>query len=177
MDERRRFAVAMSGVLGTIGLAAGIALTGPGLQTVTPVAAPARMAAARPLTALAIPAVTVPEPRHAPLPRGRRASRPGPTVVSTVLSPTDSAVPVAVTPQFVRAVNTPPHSSPDSPARLQATTHAVLLTGAPQAHGESAFGLTGRPEGRDPVASAFVVAGSEVGAGFKTVGRTIRRLF
>ena len=177
MDERRRFAVAMSGVLGTIGLAAGIALTGPGLQTVKPVMEPAGMAVAQPLTALAIPAVTVPEPAAGSLAPERRASARDPRVASTVLPPTSEALPVAVTPQFVRAVDMPPHSSPDSPARLQATTHAVLLTGAPQAHGESAFGLTERPEGRGPVASAFVVAGSEVGASFKTVGRTIRRLF
>ena len=177
MDERRRFAVAMSGVLGTIGLAAGIALTGPGLQTVTPAASPARMPAAQPLTALEIPAVTVPDPSAASLPRERRAPRPDSRVASTVPPLTDSAVPVPVTPQIVRAVDTPPHASPDSLARLQATTHAVLLTGAPQARGESAFGVTEQREGRGPVASAFVVAGTEVGASFKTVGRTIRRLF
>ncbi len=177
MDERRRFAVAMSGVLGTIGLAAGIALTGPGLQTVTPVAAPAPMAAARPLTALAIPSVTMPEPSAAHLPRERRASRPDSRVASTVRPPTDGAVPVAGRPEVVRAVDTPPHSSPDSPARLQATTNAVLLTDAPQAHSESAFVLTERHDGRGPVASAFVVAGTGVGASFRTVGRTIRRLF
>ena len=177
MDERRRFAVAMSGVLGTIGLAAGIALTGPGLQTVTPAARPARVAATQPLMTLAVPAVTVPAPAAASLAPRRRASGPETRVPSSVLPRTDSAVPLVVAPEIARAVDTPPHSSPDSPARLQATTHAVLLTGAPQAHGESAIVLDERREGRGPVASALVVAGSEVGASFKTVGRTIRRLF
>jgi len=178
MDERRRFAVALSGVMGSIGLAAGIALTGPGLHTVAPLSEPARMAS-RPLPMLSMPdwASASAAPPVAPLAHVRRQPATETTVTSAGQRAAFNAVPAPEAPDVVRAFDVTPYRLADGPAHLQATTHAVVLTDAPDASAESALGAIERRPTRSPVASAFVVAGTEVGSGFKSVGRTLKRLF
>jgi hypothetical protein len=171
MDERRRFAVALAGVLGSIGLAAGIALTGPGLRTVAPQAVPATMAAPRPLPALSMPEWDA--DADVPAVRARRE----PLKVAAIV-PAASHVPVGpVHPEVVRAVEETTAHVAAGPLPLQATTRVVVLTDAPHARGASALGPAERQSNRGPVVSAFVVAGTEVGSSFKTVGRTLKRLF
>jgi hypothetical protein len=174
MDERRRFAVALAGVMGSIGLAAGIALTGPGLRTVAPQTRPATMAALRALPALSMPEWDADaDVADAFVVRARRE----PLKVAAIV-PAASHVPVGpVQPEVVRAVEPTPAHVATGPAPLQATARVVVLTDAPHARGASALGPAERRSNRGPVVSAFVVAGTEVGSSFKTVGRTIKRLF
>ena len=178
MDERRRFAVALSGVLGSIGLAAGIALTGPGVRTVAPRVEPSRIARSRPLPALSLPDWTASLSAAAPLTQPPRALSRGAKsrLTSTTMTVASDAAPAPVVSEVVRATDTMPGHA-WGPEPLRATTRAVVIVDAPHADAESALASAERRPTRGPVTTAFVVAGSEVGSGFKTVGRTIRRLF
>lgn len=182
MDERRRFAVALSGVLGSIGLAAGIALTGPGVRTVAPRVEPSGIAASRPLPALSLPdwpeSVSAPAPvrqaRQQP-PRALSSGARSP-LTSTTMTVASDAAPAPVVAEVVRVNDTMPGHA-WGPEPLRATTHTVVIVDAPHASAETALASAERRSNRGPVTTAFVVAGSEVGSGFRTVGRTLKRLF
>ena len=52
-----------------------------------------------------------------------------------------------------------------------------MLRGAPHAESSDVVAADSRPRERGAVTGALVSAGTHIGGGFKTVGRTLRRAF
>ena len=180
MDERRRFATALAGVAGLLAIAGGIATTGPRRPETLPVAPAAdTRPVAAPLRALPLPAWSQATPaaraqrgRVSPVSSARAVIAPPPSrlaageLESPSIGPAETGQPLllAVSPRVV-PMRQPPAAvaASVSETRPASRTSPATRPDPVRRHG--------------PVSGALVTAGQEVGAGFRTVGRTLKRLF
>ena len=179
MHEKPRFGIALAGVGGCLCIAAGIVLTAP--------------------HEIAVPSVNGLPVRHAPsgcrdcrCRRGlmwqplsplqeRRVRSPG---VHEAL-PSDAHVLAQVDAPRAETVTAAPavlnrQSSPGKLAQCIEVVNRqfpvpVVLSNAPSARGKNVAETGGRDRG--PVTGALVTAGTHIGGGFRTVGRTLKRVF
>jgi len=172
MGEQQRFAVALGGVAGCLVVAAVIVVTGPGNITPPPVpGVPATLADRLP---------RVPMPSWSDVAVAPRPSRAAASVRVARLESRE-AVPVAQTTTGAIAwAAAPPDVDEPSPllsslAMRQATMPVVVGNAPTPADTVVAARQPAREHGL--VTGAFVTAGTHVGGGFKTVGRTLRRVF
>jgi hypothetical protein len=176
MNERRRFLVALSGLAGSLGLAAGIALTGPVRPSPQPVAVAPVPAA--PAAAMAMPLPALPVPASAPARRDN--ARP----------PDPAPAPAARAPRALAAVHVPvPVQSrlpalehgqrrPPSRALLPGRAYEAALSASAPTAVAAPPPAPGDPAARrGAVSQGVAAAGHHMGAGFGTAGRTLRRLF
>lgn len=172
MHEQRRFAIALASIGGCVCLAAGIVVTGLPEVTTVPVAAVPKAPAAQMLPPLPMPSL-----RKVPPMGKRRIEGERDRTVEKLEAP---RVDRRVQSSVVNRQFTPPPLP--QPASLGATPLAAasvppILSNAPRATGTHVvFAESGARE-RDPVTGAFVTAGSHVGKSFRTVGRTLKRMF
>ena len=173
MHEQQRFALALAGVGGCLCLAAGIMLTAPRDLEMPSVDA-------RPVApAEGLPRVAMPEWSEVtviPAPAAPRVKRAGADAVAL-------AGPAPAAPTASARIELPPVT----PVALEATAPRVLrdarsslpvmLPAAPRANGLEV--AAARPPARwhGAVTGAFVTAGTHVGGGFRTVGRTLKKVF
>jgi hypothetical protein len=178
MHEKQRFAIALAGIGVCLGIAAGIVVTGPPVVTTAPVA-DAPMAARGP----GLPHVPMPSWDHSAtdtLPT-RINVRPAtnltglPRVAAVSPSAPANLRASVVNRQFTSPLLTQPSSFDALP--LAAASRPVTLSDAPHATGADIVLAEHRTRERGVVTSAFVTAGAHVGGSFKTVGRTLRRVF
>jgi len=168
MGEQQRFAVALGGVGGCLVIAAVIVLTGPGDVTPPPVVSvPATVAHRLP---------RVPMPSWSDVIVAPRISRAAAPVRAARLESRE-AVPVAqTTTGEIALASAPPDIDEPSPLpssiAMRQATMPVVVGHAPR---PTETALATRQRG--PVTGAFVSAGTHVGGGFKTVGRTLKRVF
>jgi hypothetical protein len=178
MHEKPRFAIALAGVGGCLCIAAGIVISVPRES--------------------ALPSVNgLPAPRAERLPRLPMPS--WSDVAAPVASATAARPESSVQEAHVRAhVDAPrvealiaapavinrqssPRESSGTPSAIEGSIVnrqfpvPVLLTNPPSAGGKSVAETGGRDRG--PVAGALVTAGTHIGGGFRTVGRTLKRVF
>jgi hypothetical protein len=172
MGEQKRFAVALGGVGGCLVIAAVIVVTGPG--DVTPPLVP------RVSATFADRLPRVPMPSWSDVTVEPRAPRAAGSVRIARLESRD-AVPVAqTTTGTIAPASAPPDLDeprplPSSIAMRQATM-PVVVGHAPRPT-DAALATREPARERGPVAGAFVTAGTHVGGGFKTMGRTLKRVF
>jgi hypothetical protein len=188
MHEQRRFAIALASIGGCVCLAAGIVVTGLPEVTTVPVPAVPKAPAAQMLPPLPMPslrevppmaAATASAPGNLPLDlfgKLRADGERGRTVEKLGAPRVDRSVQSSV----VNRQFTPPPLP--QPALLGATPLTVasmppMLSNAPRATGTHVVFAESRARERDPVTGAFVTAGSHVGKNFRTVGRTLKRVF
>jgi hypothetical protein len=171
MGEQQRFAVALGGVGGCLVIAAVIVVTGPGAVTPPVPDVPATFADRLP---------RVPMPSWSDVTVAPRASRAaGPVRVARLES--REAVPVAQTTigDIALAPAPPdidaPRPLPSSIGMRQAPM-PVVIGHAPRPT-DTVFAAQEPAGERGPVTGAFITAGTHVGGGFKTVGRTLKRVF
>ena len=170
MHEKPRFGIALAGVGGCLCIAAGIVLTAP--------------------HEIAVPTVNDLPPARAerlprlPMPSWSDVSTPVAASVSTAR--TESRVPDALpSDAHVLAHVDAPRAEmvTAAPAVLHRQSSIVnrqfpvpvVLSNAPTASGTNVAETGGRDRG--PVTGALVTAGTHIGGGFKTVGRTLKRVF
>ena len=171
MQEKPRFAIALSGVVGCLCLAAGIIITAPRASVIPPVPS-VPVARAERLPGLPMPSWSdVKAPvvsRLAARPVSRFGLREAPLSDATL---------------FVRPDAPPVEAATAAPAVLNRQSAIVnrqfpvpvVFSNAPTATG-GADRRTVADE-RGPVTSALVTAGTHIGGGFRTVGRTIKKVF
>ena len=172
MGEQQRFAVALGGVVGCLGIAAVIVLTGPGDVTPLPVPGVSAPLADR-LARMPMPSwsdVTV-------APRAADAAAP----VRVARLESRDAVPIAQTATGAIALASAPPDVDDpgplpSSIAMRQATMPVVVGHAPRPT-DTVFAAQEPVRERGPVTGAFVTAGTHVGGGFKTVGRTLKRVF
>ena len=168
MQEKPRFAIALAGVVGCLGLAAGIVVTAP-RTGVLPAVPGVPVARAEPLPRLPMPSWS---DVKAPV-----VSRPAARPVSWSRLP---EAPFSNAASFVR---------PDAP-QVEAVTAVlsrrssivnrqfpvpVVFSNAPSAaSGANQAAVAGE---RGPVTGALATAGTHIGGGFRTVGRTLKKVF
>ena len=161
MDEKGRFAVALAGVGGCLCLAAGIVFSGLG-DTVAPSVNAPLSARVETLPRWPLPSwadVAEPQPaRRAPLSAARDI------VMATVVD-LPAATETAMESAPLRALSTRRLAIPMLVATAPDAARAQVL--APQEPTRSHGAVTG----------ALVTAGTHIGGSFKTVGRTLRRVF
>jgi hypothetical protein len=199
MRETQRFALALAGIGACLGIAAGIMVTGVADVPVVPVPnlPPAR--AAQTLPRFSVPSwsdVTSDE-ATAPTRRQVRAATSGSGVTMSAsdvamatTADTSALGKLRVDGERGRTVETleaPPlhrgmHSSlatrqSSVTTPLDARPVPLMLSGVPRATGADLVVAQSRTRERDAVTSAFVTAGSHVGKSFRTVGRTLKRVF
>jgi hypothetical protein len=172
MHEQQRYALALAGVGGCLCLAAGILLTAPRDLEIPPVDA-RPVAPAEGLPRVAMPSwseVTV-TPAAAP-----RVTRVGAVAVAVAESaPAASAASARVELFSVTPVSL--EAAAPRVLRGARSSMPVMLPAAPQANGLEVAVARPPARGHGVVTGAFVTAGSHVGGGFRTVGRTLRRVF
>ena len=170
MNERRRFLVALSGLAGSLGLAAGIALTGPVRLSLPPIAAAPPAAMAAPLPALPVRA-WAPSRRARPVPREPAAGAAHPLrALASVHVPLNARTQEPALERDQRQHVTP--------ALLRGRTlEAALAARAPAAVAAAPTAQADAAPHRGAVSGGVVAAGHHMSAGFRTVGRTLRRLF
>ena len=176
MHEQQRYALALAGVGGCLCLAAGIMLTAPRDLAIPSVDA-------RPVTpAEGLPRVAMPSWSEvtvtpAPAPRVNRVRAVAVALAETVPEPTPAA-PIASARVELFAV-TPVSLEAAAPRVLRGARSSmpVMLPTAPQANGLEVVAARPPARGHGAVTGAFVTAGTHVGGGFRTVGRTLRRVF
>jgi hypothetical protein len=180
MHEKQRFAIALAGIGVCLGIAAGIVVTGPPVVTTAPVA-DAPMAAGAP----GLPNVPMPswdDSGTGALPM-RTNSNVLPATNRTVLARVAAVAPAAPVNLGTSVVNrqfTSPslaQSSSFHALPLAVASRPVPLSDAPRATGADIVLAEHRTRERGVVTGAFVTAGAHVGESFKTVGRTLRRVF
>ena len=172
MHEQQRYALALAGVGGCLCLAAGIMLTAP-RDVATPSVDPRPVAPAEGLPRVAMPSwsdVTV-TPAAAP-----RVNRVG--AVDVALAEPTPAAPTASARIELSSV-TPVSLEAAAPRALRGARSSmpVMLPTAPQASGLEVAVARPPARGRGAITGAFVTAGTHVGGGFRTVGRTLKRVF
>ena len=172
MGEQQRFAVALGGVCGCLVIAAVIVLTSPGDVTPPPVAGvPATLADRLP---------RVPMPSWSDVTIAPRISRAAAPVGAARLESRE-AVPVAqTTTGDIALASAPPDIGEPSPLPSSiAVRHATMpvVVGNVPEPGTTTVAAFRPTRERGPVTGAFVTAGTHVGGGFKTVGRTLKRVF
>jgi hypothetical protein len=207
MQETRRFAIALAGIGGCLGIAAGIVVTG--LTDVPVVPAPnlptARAAQSLPrfpmpswsdVTSDVATARTTRRAAPTATSGSEVATAAGPSTSAPVNPPLDPFDTLKVDGERGRTVETlgaprvargaqssvDPQSSivnrQSSVAKpLDARPVPLMLSGAPRAAGADLVVAESRARERDAVTGAFVTAGSHVGKSFRTVGRTLKRVF
>ena len=174
MHERQRFAIALAGVGGCLCLSAGILLTGPRGIVLPPVDAPAVLMAER------LPLRPVPAWRDTPLlahelpaaPRPPRDRAAGPLHARATNAPSEPTL------QADDTLAADPIDQPE-PSSLLTRPFAMPLpvSYAPAAAGTRVETASPRTRDRGHLTAAVVTAGTHVGRGFKTVGRTLKRAF
>lgn len=179
MHEQQRFAVALAGIGGCLCLAAGIVFSGPrGL--VIPGVDDVPVAQGPSLPRLPLPSwldttrPDVPEARG-PVTRGR-AIAPASRAETITTAPLAAREPVLV----AMGARAPGELRPAT-LTTDVMTPAVapvplMLSTAPLASGIEVV-VADKPRDRSVVTGAFVTAGTHVGESFKTVGRTLKRVF
>jgi hypothetical protein len=190
MHEQRRFAIALVGIGGCLGIAAGIVVTG--LSDVAPVPVP-RVPTAR--AAQTLPSLPMPswsdvasDVTTARMASKGRVATSGSSVAMTAMPTALAPVHLPLDPFGKLRVDGEPGrtveelGSPRVDRGVQASivnrqfmSAPLMLSNAPRATG-SLF-ADDRARQRDPVTGAFVTAGSHVGKSFRTVGRTLKRVF
>ena len=200
MHETRRFALALAGIGGCLGIAAGIVLTGVADVTVVPVPNLPTARAVQTLPRFPMPSwsdvtsdvATARTTRKVPAATSgsELAMTAGPNTSAPVNLPLDPfgtlradgergrTVETLGAPRVHRGVQssiTNPQSSVARP--LDARPVPLILIGAPRASGADLVVAESRARERDAVTGAFVTAGSHVGKSFRTVGRTLKRVF
>ncbi len=179
MHEKQRFAIALGGVGGCLCIAAGIVVTGPREVTTLPVADRTVALVDR------LPEVPVPswDEVVSATPSARRtratmASVPGRSVDEATASAVASVLSPAPPPAPSREFPNARRQTPTFQATLPAASVPLTLSHAPRASGtEFVVADDRREHSRGVVTSAFVTAGTHVGGSFRTVGRTLKRVF
>lgn len=161
MDEKGRFAVALAGVGGCLCLAAGIVFSGHG-DAVAPQVGPPPSARVETLPRWPVPSsteVAVPQPaRRAPMSAQRDL------VMATVV-------------ELPASTETAMESAPLRVLSTRRLAIPMLVGTAPGAAGAQVLAPQERARSHGAVTGALLTAGTHVGGGFKTVGRTLRRVF
>lgn len=172
MAERRRFAVALVGIVGTFAISTGILLV-----PATP-PAPAPMP---PPQALSMPA-SLAVPELAAEPASMRAPR-QPHQMARRTRPIDDAalpavVPVALDAARLQQPLAQPATIMGPAAPLVSTRPLAISYGAEPVLSPAAARVVQEERNtRGAVTSAFVSAGAHVGGGFRTVSRVFKRVF
>ena len=186
MHETQRFALALAGIGGCIGIAAGIVVTGLADVPVVPVPnlPPAR--AAQTLPRLPMPSWSDMTSEVATA-RTRRKVRSAPSgsnvlmsvsgVGTTTAEAASAPVDLPLDPFGNLSVAGEHGRTVEVATPLDARPVPLLLSGAPRATSADVVVAQSRTRERDAVTGAFVTAGSQVGKSFRTVGRTLKRVF
>lgn len=170
--ERQRFLIALSGIAGCLVIAAGILFSTPAMFVVD---APSPRL---PAIAVQSPLARLPLPAVAAEPSPTVSSRPRPARVPMAHVTAAPRVTVAASPvgdDRVVDLRIPEVALP--PATLPAGARPIPVAGLPQTSGRAVADVGAEPVDRGPVTAAFVTAGTHVGQGFRTVGRTLKNLF
>jgi hypothetical protein len=186
MHETQRFALALAGIGGCLGIAAGIVVTGLADVAVVPVPnlPPARAAQTLPrfptpswsdMTSEVATARTRRNVRPAPSGSGVTMSVSG--VAMTTADDTSAPVNLSLDPFGKLRVDDQRGRTVEVTTPLDARPVPLMLSGAPRATGADVVVAQSRTHERDAVTGAFVTAGSHVGKSFRTVGRTLKRVF
>ena len=172
MGEQQRFAVALGGVVGCLVIAAVIVLTGPGDIT------PPHLSGVPVSFASRLPDVAMPSWSDVTV--ASRASRRAARVRVARLEARE-AVPVAHTVSAeVALTSAPPYLDEPRPLPSSVVSHQAtmpVVIGSVPAPDDTVVAARQPARGRGPVTGAFVSAGTHVGGSFKTVGRTLKRVF
>ena len=183
MHEKPRFGIALAGVGGCLCIAAGIVLTAPHEIAVPSVNG---LPAAR---AERLPRLPMPSWADVAAPvASARAARPGSSVHEAltsdahVLAHVDAprAETVTAAPAVLNRQSSPRLSS-GTPSAIEGSIFnrqlpvPVVLSNAPSDREKNVAETGGRDRG--PVTGALVTAGTHIGGGFRTVGRTLKRVF
>lgn len=172
MHETRRFLIALGGVGLCLAIAGVVLVSGP--EVVPPGVPPP----ARPFVLTSGPAA--PPPAAIPWP-ARPARRPAVSKGPGAIVP-HAGVPAAALLRPVAPAAAPVEVRP-APAALDASRLVLTVATAPEARGHAVEALAHVDAPPDhagthgPVTGAFLVAGKEVGRGFRTAGRAIKGLF
>jgi hypothetical protein len=172
MHERRRFLIALSGIGICLLIAAGILFTTPAVLVLD---APSPRAAVvtlpSPLPRLAVPVVA----QESVAPAAPRRSG---SLTSRVVTPRlRVAEPSLASGNVVPDLTLPAVQMPQAPDTLFASTYAIPVAGVPETSRRSVPHVENEPADHGAVTTAFVTAGTHVGQGFRTVGRTLKNLF
>ena len=169
MHEKPRFGIALAGVGGCLCIAAGIVLTAPYEIAVPSVNG---LPAAR---AERLPRLPMPSWSDVAAPvASARAARPESSVHEAL--PSDAHVLAHVDAPRAETVTAAPAVLNRQSSIVNRQFHVpVVLSNAPGATRKNVAETGGRDRG--PVTGALVTAGTHIGGGFRTVGRTLKRVF
>jgi hypothetical protein len=170
MQERPRFAIALAGVAGCLCLAAGIMITAPRAGVPPPVPS-IPVARAERLPRLPVPSWSDVKARVVSRPAARPVSR-----SRAQEAPLSDATPLVRpdAPQVEAATATPAVLIRQSSIVNRQFPVPVVLSNAPPATSADEGTASGE---RGPVTDALVTAGTHIGGGFRTVGRTLKKVF
>ena len=172
MHEQQRYALALAGVGGCLCLAAGILLTAPRDLAIPSVDA-RPVAPAEGLPRVAMPSWSEVTVTPAPAPRVNRVG----AVAVAVAEPTPAAPTASARVELFSVTPVSLEAAEPRVLRGARSSMPVMLPTAPQANGLEVAVARPPARGHGAVTGAFVSAGTHVGGGFKTVGRTLRRVF
>lgn len=170
MDEKGRFAIALAGVGGCLCLAAGIVFSGQDDAAAPQVGPP--------------PAAHVEALPRWPMPSWADVAEPQPARRALISAPRDLVMATVV--ELPASTETATESTPlalapqPEPARALSTRRLaipMLVETAPDADGAEVLVAQERTRSHGAVTGALLTAGTHVGGSFKTVGRTLRRVF
>jgi len=180
MHETQRFALALTGIGGCLCIAAGIVVTGLADVTAVPVPGVPTTHGAEMLPRLPMPSWSdvTSDVTTARMTRKARAATNGSGVATTAAA--TASAPVTLQSSIVNRQFTPP-PLPQAAwlvgRPLEALPVPLMLSHAPGATGADVVFAKSRARDRDAVTGAFVTAGTHVGKSFRTVGRTLKRVF
>jgi len=181
MHEKPRFGLALAGVGGCLCIAAGIIVTAPRGVAILPVdgVPPAR--------AEHLPPVPMPSWADVAVDvTSRTAAGSGSRIQASPASHAPARAPVGAE-SSAAAATIAPRTRPVTVAPAAASRYfplvegqspvPLMLRGAPLAEGSDVLVADSRTRERGAVTGALVTAGTHIGGGFKTVGRTLMRVF
>ena len=173
MHEQQRYALALAGVGGCLCLAAGIMLTAP-RDLATPPVDGRPVASAEGLPRVAMPSWSEITVTPAPAPRVNRVG----AVAAVLTAPSTPAASTASARIELSSVTpVPPAAVAPRVLRGARASMPVMLPAAPQANGLELVVAPSPARGHGAVTGAFVTVGTHVGGGFRTVGRTLKKVF
>jgi hypothetical protein len=170
MHEQHRYTLALAGVGACLCLSAGIMLTAP-RDLATPSVDARPVVPAEGLPRVAMPSWSEVTVTPAPAPRVNRVG-----AVAVALAEPGAAAPSAG-PELPSVT---PVSLEDAAPRVlrgARSSMPVMLPTAPQANGLEVVVARQPARGHGAVTGAFVTAGTHVGGGFRTVARTLKKVF
>jgi hypothetical protein len=172
MHEKPRFGLALAGVGGCLCIAAGIIVTAPRGVAIPPVdgVPPARAEHLPP----------VPMPSWADMAvdvTSRTAAGSGSRIQASPSSNYPSRAPVGAESSVAAVTIAPAAAGRYSPIFEGQSPVPLMLRGAPHAEGSDVVVADSRTRERGAVTGALVTAGTHIGGGFKSVGRTLMRVF